>query len=639
MAFLYESGVDGMQEALDGLTKSILRGQTVLAKNVTLRTLWTETEKRLKNTIGLTLKELSKEQRALEILTTIEKNYGATLGLHKMEMDTARGALNRLNTAFTVMKEALGTALIPLLDAFTNAMAKASGYLKGLIDALGPTVPIVMALAMAISFLVAKISFGIGVMLSFMQITKGLAMQAGITAISLWKIVLPVAAIGAAIGVGIYLWMKYSGALDRAKNSASKFSEQLAALAKKVDAATGSDDDTTSAEEDRRIQHQRTTEDIIEDIEREKSKGLWANQIAIKDLEKRLKRENEDWNRYLSKIGASTNGADPTGGLFDDIENALSGIDDQLDFTTNKFSVFRDVLKEMTKDWNALGLIIGTFLGLGVAVIIGKWIATFFSFLTGLAAVKTTLATIGTLLMGSYALNIAVVGAAAILLTLKYIKEFRKEIDSFLELNEEYQENFQETITELRESWRRGDITVEQYRKSLNVIADAQRSHNEAMEGQLGPLEKLKANWLDWGWNVESTINDVTDEAEKSSSAIQRKFAPLKGMFYGIGEAFRNAFTGTSRYGNAPDDWPNYQSGLPHKQTGGIISGMRNQPQLIMAHGGERIIPAGEVKGGENITININNPSIRSDRDITEIVRQVSQSMGQRARYARMGSY
>ena len=78
--------------------------------------------------------------------------------------------------------------------------------------------------------------------------------------------------------------------------------------------------------------------------------------------------------------------------------------------------------------------------------------------------------------------------------------------------------------------------------------------------------------------------------------------------------------------------------GIPTFQTGGIVPGMRNEAVPIIAHGGERITPAGEVNGG-NTVVNIYNPSVRNDNDIREIAKQVREILGQRANFSRLGAF
>lgn len=61
-------------------------------------------------------------------------------------------------------------------------------------------------------------------------------------------------------------------------------------------------------------------------------------------------------------------------------------------------------------------------------------------------------------------------------------------------------------------------------------------------------------------------------------------------------------------------------SGIKSYDTGGVVPG--TGPQLAIVHGGEEVR-----RPGEGTVVNIYNPTVRSDADITEITRQVSQEM------------
>lgn len=58
---------------------------------------------------------------------------------------------------------------------------------------------------------------------------------------------------------------------------------------------------------------------------------------------------------------------------------------------------------------------------------------------------------------------------------------------------------------------------------------------------------------------------------------------------------------------------------LPVREQGGAVPGPIGQPVAILAHGGEQVIPAQNVRrssGGSNITVNINNPQVRDATDL-----------------------
>lgn len=69
---------------------------------------------------------------------------------------------------------------------------------------------------------------------------------------------------------------------------------------------------------------------------------------------------------------------------------------------------------------------------------------------------------------------------------------------------------------------------------------------------------------------------------------------------------------------------------LPRFEHGGLINAPRGTAVPIMAHGQERIIPAGHSSGGygssQNVTININNPKLTTFDDIRLVKRQMEQA-------------
>jgi len=126
--------------------------------------------------------------------------------------------------------------------------------------------------------------------------------------------------------------------------------------------------------------------------------------------------------------------------------------------------------------------------------------------------------------------------------------------------------------------------------------------------------------------------------------------------FMKLGEAFKNGLAGTEYYndilnlvdvvkwlidklkdlkdvidsiGNAGntlsglDDMGSF--GIQGFAKGGTVPGPIGRPQLAVVHGGEKITPNGEESGGT--TININNPSVRSDNDINKIVFAVKREL------------
>jgi len=624
VAFLFTSGADEMAESLDKTASSILRGTTMLGADNTMKALWIQTEKRLEKTIGMTMKQLTAEQRALELLITIEKEWASTQDLHQIELETTRAAMTRLNYAITEIKNAFGIALLPLLHAVSDAMVKVSVYTRALLNVMGSAVPVIVAVGLVFTWLTAKISFSIGVFISVMKI-------AGMTAAMMWKIYLPVLAIGAVVAGVTYLWLKHTGALDKAANSAAKMKEQLSKLTDEFTGLEEASEESEEVDESRKLAHERATADIMEDLERERSKGLWANQMSIKDLEKRLRRENEDWELYLKEKGkADEAGGKATGNVLDNllqdvndtveelgkidwfkglkdpkrwaevrdsILNFVDGITEMISNPTFWKNFGIELAKNMGKIITGIGDVVkAAFEGLFGSVMKGIAVTSALTFVTlfgvsllkhfaaggiGFLSVTSAGAAITAALLAAIPLTLAItvtlLTTAALYNAIKFkeqINALYNSVDSAIDLNNQL-------FTTYRNQFREGILGADEFKRK---IEDLNRSSRDLI---------TNANEARWQW----------------------------GEFFS-GEYLKSGL-----------------QSLWHGQTGGIVPGMRNQPVPIIAHGGERVIPAGEVAGGGNISINFGNVSVRNDQDIQEIARQVSSVLGQRNRWAKMGGF
>jgi len=468
-----------------------------------------------------------------------------------------------------------------------------------LVNVLGPTISVMTALALVFSVVIAKVAFAIGIFLSFFQIMKQLQAMSGIVAISMWKIYLPLIAIGAVVGGATYLFLKYSGALDKAKQSAANVAAQLKRIQGALEGVEKIGEEEIGVEEGRRIAHERTVADIEEDLERERSKGLWANQMAIKDLEKRLGRENEDWDRYLKERGGMEEGAaGTTSGLFDNIFQDATGLAEDLgkiDFWVGireKTEEIWEWLKE-PRNWNNVGKkIANLFMTFGKwardawLMAWDNWIKYIFTADFWIALVE----------------NIKLIAVTIWNGVKEGLKGFGDEVADWIlgptdKMFERLNKNTTELIKKAKELQDIGEI--EKARKLLEM--DVENYQNIA-----DTYGKLSDDL-----SFENIMGDV---GEKIWDWTEKLFPPI------------------SKEESGQPSWFNFQHG-------GIIPGLRNQPIPIIAHGGERVIPAGEVASEGNITVNINNPTVRSQEDINSIAREVSNVLGQRQKFSRLGSF
>jgi len=69
---------------------------------------------------------------------------------------------------------------------------------------------------------------------------------------------------------------------------------------------------------------------------------------------------------------------------------------------------------------------------------------------------------------------------------------------------------------------------------------------------------------------------------------------------------------------------------LPRFEHGGIVPGAPGRAVPIVAHAGERVIPALQADNGgraASITVNIYNPSVRSQQDVEDLKGQLNKAL------------
>ena len=599
-AFLMTSGGNEMAKSFKTITERVLRGGSALIKDVAASRIWTETNNRLNKTLGVGLQQLSAKRRALEVLKTIEADYAGTVGFHAIEENTLRAALNKVKTSITLLYDAYGRALGPALLLIADYLRKLTTYLTDLIPKIDKSILLFTGLGIAITAAISAISFGMGVLISFYNIIKGLSTVAGLAVVPFGKIALIALGVGAILTGVTYLILRHTGAWDKMKKSLEDIENQIAKTKDELEGLQSTEEEGIGITKKETIAHERKTADIMEDLERERSKGLWANQMTIKDLEKRLKREDEDWamlqtdKEKMSAQDTAETKKKSKWEIMTQVEKLKQIVDDtkksfqDLDkIYTSWFSKIGKKIAELPPIWQAaLGGVATYIAAIGIPALIklssrigalgplAK--ATFAKIGIAFAGLRTTLST-------PIALTI-LVGAAilAISAVLQHFKLVNLAITDQQKAIHEAGNYWDEYMRKQSEMLRQGEIGRKQWQESFKMSQEAMNAIRETLISPTG------------GRGIWGTIK-------------------------GGPSAWAEAF------------------GIGEKQFGGIVPGMRNQPVPIIAHGGERVIPAGEVRGGENVTINI-NASVRNDNDIREIARQVSQAMGQRQKWSRLGA-
>jgi len=617
VASLTTSGMGEMKKSLELMTTSILRGTTVLATDRTARMIWKETNDLLQKSLGVTLTELEREQRALAILTTLEKEFAGVQGLHRAEMNLTQASLQRMTTAWQELTFVLYENFKPIVDWISRFMIKIIDNLKSLFKALGPIAPLFLAINTAIFTVSASLFFLMGVFLSFRMISRRVEMT--LTELTAAHAAAGAAAAGQAISVRVltgalrifqfvsrralpililfdlavtalsYALMKGTGAFEEQKKSQeevekqiNKLRESFKRLGEEQEEIIGLSEKEKERFEDAEIAHRRKVEDIMEQLERETSKGLWADQMRIKDLRKRLDRENEDWQRYLERREKQTK---EEGGLFEDlikdieeVENAAiqtqKGVEKSFSTITNKLMTFSDTVDEI---FSGITNMIVNF-----PITIQEKFGEILTYLTRTWWPDT---------------KEALKGAFIDFLT--YL-----ETDWVPDTKEVLRSSFIDFSTYLTSEW----------------IPDTK----EVLKGSFDDfLSYLKTDWVP---DTKEVLKDIYKGLETTVPP-----SPLEKEFW-------------ERIGWKPPFlekwfWEPFKFKWPWQyQFGGVVPGPMGAPRLALVHGGERIVPAHEVSPS-NITININRPIVREEEDIQRLADAVKSVLSQRQRWARLGAY
>lgn len=155
------------------------------------------------------------------------------------------------------------------------------------------------------------------------------------------------------------------------------------------------------------------------------------------------------------------------------------------------------------------------------------------------------------------------------------------------------------------------------YQKKYALL-QKELSDNETKRAKLTVIEEKITTTA-----IQETVKrtaQVQQEAQKQVQEAQR-----------VEQAWANAYASMSRGASRTSTVPmiGAGAGLSYHEFGGTVPGLKGSEQLIIAHGGEQVIPAGQSSSGMGggIVINVNNPVVRSDGDISQITRQLEELM------------
>jgi len=817
---------------------------------------------------------LTTAQRHLALYTFLMRETERTVGAADLATQTFTGTLSRLGATSQVMKAAIGNTLVPIIGTLAEKLTAVSTGIGGFAREF-PELTAVMVSGITVTVTLAAALAGLGAIVPLLTtgfkalnfaatalVTKGLVAvlsRFAIAAVAIgaltfgvikatggwdkWtesmknlsnkiaETIKPISqmdkqmeemnaklarqlsdiAKGRAMALrdfqeGMAEWVR-----DHDKNTA-KIRDQIEDLERDYSAATDKIRDSFSdAMSDLETDHARKTEDIQQQLDEEVSKGVWADQTRIRELQKALKRENEDYSRSKDKNEKRRDEdlADETSKyserlaelkkelaeeaalekkhadlvsqyrmfpLLDEIEMrqralterlaqynleearakedsdsqiaAIEGVGMGYDGLTASIAGASDEANDFADKSSSMFKDIST----GLAGIVGGWlayktVANVVKAAWGAATVAqvgftaSAVTGLGKVALGAEAASAALlampwvaVGAAA-LLAFSAIQNgldaYQADFDKTLESFDRWQDTIDLSFEKLRENYRSGRISQDEYRKGLQNIMSQQsmlsKQFDDFYNGQF-------PGWLNWildrfqtlqnaaknvisavsgpsGTPVSSgtanstpayfapttstqrtsttsttpslssyltTNNDtstspfslssptMTQSLYSTSSATPVKY-PTSSLEPGmsgslvtqlqqwlISKGYSIPAGATGYYGDqtkgavallqsylgiaggqyagfyGPATLSKLQETYPKGyRTGGVIPGSPDTSVPIIAHGGETVLPYGV----DPVTININNPVVRSDEDIRQLAFMVKQVLTSDTKY------
>jgi len=552
-------------------------------------------------TINKTSKDLTIAEKQFALINQVFKQTAGNEKVVDVASQTFSGTLSRLTANTKNLQIVLGESIAPTIGTLAEILNTATSSLTkfataqpvltgGAITGATAVLTLVAAFA-AVGAITPMITTGIKLT------TSALATMATTSLLVIGKFVL----IAAAIGGLIYLVMKATGQWDKWTNSMASLADKIAQVLSPIEEAgdevteaqkkiekqlkslqdnmnmttrdfvegmkewvdehdktikdlkdqindlkdeyTEATDkiksDFKSAMDDINLNHSRKTEDIQRDLNDEVSKGIWADQTKIRDLELSLKRENEDY-----AISTAEKTATMTKGLADEEKKR-----------SEKITKLQTDLDEELKLEN------------DHAVLVAK------------------------------------------ARTWPILDEIDKRTRAFNERIAQYQEEREEILnTSSTETTELDNIILkyDQLNDQIVTTGDSATSTSQKIVDSLNNMKKqvdenstassqLGTNARNLILTVLANVTTLISDKWKSDSA---KFETT----YGGSDPVRDFF-----------------SNLLGFKEGGIIPGATNQAVPILAHGGETVLPAGV----SPMNINIMNPTVRSDEDITKIANAV----------------
>lgn len=188
-----------------------------------------------------------------------------------------------------------------------------------------------------------------------------------------------------------------------------------------------------------------------------------------------------------------------------------------------------------------------------------------------------------------------------------------------------------------------GDTAAGKIQRLNNSISEIREQIGGMIAKELTPIIEKTVQWL----SKQENMNKIIDTARiiiftfiEVLRTLKAIFDAITGVLSEIIFKFMQLIDVAARAGSAIKSGFSKAVGwLPGFQSGGIVPGAVGQPQMAVVHGGETITPFGKGTGGGGaVTINVNNPVVRSDSDINKLANTIAEILGRQQQLFRLGA-
>lgn len=216
----------------------------------------------------------------------------------------------------------------------------------------------------------------------------------------------------------------------------------------------------------------------------------------------------------------------------------------------------------------------------------------------------------------------------------KQLQEKQAVLDTFN--TEEFQSNEQliNELAFLREQSGKNELEQAFSVMQRNIELKTQE-HNETVrliEEQIAQKEQEKAAYIEAQAAMTQAFKENVELRQKQAEGEIESLDRLAASVNAVSDAYRNM--SVARGGRS--------QGLEGRADGGPVSA--GQPYIVGERGPELFTPnaSGMITPNKDVggvTININNPSVRGDNDIRDLVRQITNALSRRDELAQIGAY